>query len=59
MSLLLLVRETKKEQEREGCEKQDVKKNRLNNLAAIFYYGLAAEQLNFVITMIVILQYHM
>ena len=39
------------------CEKQDAK-NRLNIFVAIFYYAVAASQLNFILTMIVILQYH-
>ena len=33
-------------------------KNRLNIFVAIFYYALAAARLNYVLTMIVILQYH-
>ena len=46
-----------KKEIREDCEKQDAK-NRLNIFVAIFYYALAAAQLNLVLTVIIILQYH-
>ena len=35
-----------------------MQKNRLNIFAATFHYALAAAQLDFVLTMIIILQYH-
>ena len=35
-----------------------MQKNRLNIFVATFHYALAAAQLNFVLTMIIILQYH-
>ena len=35
-----------------------MQKNKLNIFVTIFYYALAAAQLKFVLTIIVILQYH-